>query len=107
MAHRNRGRRPGSSATRPGQTPTPAEIRAAREAIVVDGAPLSQTRAAALVYCGLRTWQQWEAGERRMHPAFWDLWTRKASDMLTMADYVAEETRWRWAGTGTGPRMAP
>jgi putative transcriptional regulator len=53
--------------------PSPATIRAAREA-----AGLSQTDAAALIHCGLRAWQEWEAGARRMHPAFWELWLMKA-----------------------------
>ena len=46
----------------------PAAIIAAREE-----AGLTQTAAADLIYSGLRTWQQWEAGDRRMHPALWDL----------------------------------
>ncbi len=52
--------------------PTAAEIRASREA-----AGLSQTDAAALVYSGLRTWQHWESGDRRMHPAIWELFVIK------------------------------
>lgn len=48
--------------------PSPAEIRAAREA-----AGLTQSQAAALVHSGLRSWQQWESGGRKMHPAFWEL----------------------------------
>ena len=48
--------------------PTPAEIRAARKA-----AGLSQTAAGALVCVACRTWQQWEAGDRKMHPGFWRL----------------------------------
>lgn len=54
--------------------PTPAEVRAAREA-----AGLSQTSAAALIYCTLRGWQEWEAGNRRMHPAFWELFRLKVA----------------------------
>ena len=52
--------------------PGPTEVKAAREA-----AGLSQTAAAALVYSGLRTWQQWEAGDRRMHPGLWELFRLK------------------------------
>ena len=52
--------------------PSPAEVRAAREA-----AGLSQTAAAALIYCTLRGWQEWEAGNRRMHPALWELFRIK------------------------------
>jgi DNA-binding transcriptional regulator YiaG len=63
-AHPNRGRGRGN----PARNPTPAEIRAAREA-----AGLTQTEAARLIYCTLRGWQGWEDGSRRMHPAMWDL----------------------------------
>ncbi len=54
--------------------PDLAEIRAAREA-----AGLSQSSAAALVYSGLRTWQQWEVGDRRMHPGLWELFRLKTA----------------------------
>ncbi len=66
-SHPNRSRERG-----PGANPTPAEVRAAREA-----AGLSQTAAGALVYSSLRAWQAWELGERRMHPAIWELWRIK------------------------------
>lgn len=52
--------------------PTPEAIRAARKA-----AGLTQTQAAALIYCTLRGWQDWEAGKRAMHPAFFELFRRK------------------------------
>lgn len=54
--------------------PTPEEIRVARAA-----AKLTQTQAAALIYCTLRGWQDWEAGKRQMHPAFFELFLLKAS----------------------------
>ncbi len=69
-SHPNRARRSDA----PGRTPKPAEIRAAREA-----AGLTQTEAAALVYCTLSAWQRWEQDERRMHPATWELWRIKAA----------------------------
>ena len=50
----------------------PEEIRAAR-----DAAGLSQTAAAELVHSKLRTWQQWEAGDRKMHPGLWELFRLK------------------------------
>lgn len=65
-AHPNRGPKGPSS------TPTPAEIRAAREA-----AGLTQTQAAQLVHGTLRAWQEWEAGNRRMHPGLWELFRLK------------------------------
>jgi DNA (cytosine-5)-methyltransferase 1 len=56
----------------PSANPAPEAIRAAREA-----AGLSQSAAAALVHTNLRTWQKWEGAERRMHPAFWELFRSK------------------------------
>lgn len=53
-------------------SPTPDAIRAARAA-----AGLTQTQAAALIYCTLRGWQDWEAGKRAMHPAFFELFLLK------------------------------
>lgn len=53
--------------------PAPATIRAARAA-----AGLTQSAAAALLHTTCRTWQQWEAGDRKMHPAFWELFGLKA-----------------------------
>ena len=38
---------------------------------------LTQTEASELIWCSLRAWQQWEAGDRRMHAAFWELFTTK------------------------------
>jgi DNA-binding transcriptional regulator YiaG len=63
---------PNRTRINPVGTPTPAEIRAAREAL-----GLTQTDAAALVHTTCRVWQQWEAGDRRMHPAFFELFIRK------------------------------
>ena len=48
--------------------PTPEAIRAARAA-----ANLTQSQAATEVCVGIRNWQQWEAGERGMHPGLWKL----------------------------------
>jgi DNA-binding transcriptional regulator YiaG len=53
-------------------SPTPDAVRRARE-----DAELTQTAAAALVYCTLRGWQDWESGARRMHPAMWELFEFK------------------------------
>jgi DNA-binding transcriptional regulator YiaG len=56
--------------------PTPAEVRAAREA-----AGLTQTAAATLVHVDLRSWQRWESGERTMSPAHWELFGIKAKGL--------------------------
>ncbi len=56
-----------------GSNPTPEQIKALRGQL-----GLSQSQAAALIHATLRVWQAWEAGERRMHPAFWELFRIKA-----------------------------
>lgn len=58
--------------TKPGEQPSPDEIRAAREY-----AGLTQTQAGDLVWSALRTWQSWESGERGMHPAIWWAWLQR------------------------------
>ena len=58
----------------PSRNPAPSEIKAAREA-----AGLSATEAAALLHTSYRAWKQWEDGDRRMHPAFWELFLLKAA----------------------------
>ncbi|MBP9032747.1 MAG: helix-turn-helix domain-containing protein [Pseudomonadales bacterium] len=68
---------PNRSAGHPARNPSPAEIRAAREA-----AGLTQAQAAELVHASARNWQQWEQQEganvRRMHPGLWELFRLKA-----------------------------
>ena len=66
--HPNRSR-----ASSVAENPTPQQIHAARVA-----AELSQTAAGGLVHTTCRVWQQWEAGDRRMHPAFWELFKIKS-----------------------------
>lgn len=67
-AHPNRSKK----AAGQGKNPTPAEIRAAREA-----AGLTQDAARHLVYASLRAWEEWEAGRQRMHPGLWELFCIK------------------------------
>ena len=67
-AHPNRSRR----SQGPAANPSPEQIRAARETL-----GLTQTEAGALIYVGLRAWQQYEAGDRRLHPGLWELWRIK------------------------------
>ena len=54
---------------RGGTAPPPELLRKLR-----DGALLTQTQAAALVYAKLKTWQAWEHGTRRMPAATMELW---------------------------------
>lgn len=56
-----------------GGCPDAEQIKAAR-----CQAGLSQTQAADLVHAKLRTWQQWEAGDRAMHPGLWELFQLKS-----------------------------
>ena len=76
MNHPNRSR------SNPAANPTPEQVKADRQA-----AGLTQSQAAALIHVNLRTWQQWEGGERRMHPAFWQLYLIK-SKQLTLAQVL-------------------
>jgi DNA-binding transcriptional regulator YiaG len=63
VSHPNRSRRRTLAAN-----PSPEQIKSARLA-----AGLTQTQAARLVHGTCRMWQYWEAGQRRMHPAIWQL----------------------------------
>lgn len=56
--------------------PTPAEVKAAREAIQIEfniGITAAQDWCAAALHTQRRPFQHWELGERKMHPAFWEL----------------------------------
>lgn len=61
-AHGGRGR----------TAPDPSEIRAAREAV-----GHTQGDAADRVHAATRTWRMWEAGDRRMPLASWELYCLK------------------------------
>ncbi len=69
--HPNRGAAPTAAAN-----PSPESILQAREA-----AGLSQSEAGALIYSGLRSWQHWEWGTRRMHPGLFELFLKKTGQM--------------------------
>jgi DNA-binding transcriptional regulator YiaG len=69
--HPNRSR-----AKSPASNPNPDQILGCR---INSG--LTQSNAAATIYCSLRTWQQWEAGDRRMHPAFFELFLKKTGQI--------------------------
>lgn len=60
--------------------PTKKQIKDAREKIQADiGITEAQRYCAGLIYKGLRTWQQWETGARKMDPAFWELFCIKTN----------------------------
>ena len=53
-------------------SPTPSDLKAFRL-----GAGLTQTEAGAIVGAALRTWQSWEAGDRKIPSAKWELFFLK------------------------------
>ncbi len=68
--------------------PSPAEIRAGREA-----AGLSQTAAAELIHSKLRTWQDWESGKASMHPGLWALFSIRSADAAPVGDATPAKIR--------------
>lgn len=57
-------------------TPTTEQIIALREKIQAYkklGITAAQDYCAEMLFTSRRAWQQWERGERKMHPAFWRL----------------------------------
>lgn len=69
--HPNRSR--AASAAR---NPAPAEVVALRESVQMClgcGITAAQDWCAEKLFTSRRAFQQWEVGDRRMHPAFWDL----------------------------------
>lgn len=67
------------------KAPPPAvDVRAAREAVQARlgcGITAAQDWCAETLHTSRRAFQQWETGERRMHPAFFDLLSIKASTL--------------------------
>lgn len=70
----NLSNHPNRSGTNVAANPSPKQIKVLRNSL-----NLSQTEAADILYCTLRGWQEWEAGNRRMHPAFWELFNIKSN----------------------------
>jgi putative transcriptional regulator len=82
MTHNNRSKRNRSLSA----NPTPAEVKAARE---MTG--LSQREAGRLIFRSLRTWQNWEFGERAMPPDSFALFLL-LTNQLTLKDARAAAT---------------
>lgn len=64
-----------ASNNKPGK-PETSDVVALRESVQVlrdCGITDAQGLCADWLMTGLRSWQQWERGERAMHPAFWEL----------------------------------
>lgn len=56
--------------------PTPEQIKQARWAVQANqsiGITAAQDWCASALHTSRRSFQQWEAGDRTMHPAFWEL----------------------------------
>lgn len=87
--HPNRSR-----AKIPASNPHPDEIFGMRM-----NATLTQSQAADIVYSALRTWQQWEAGDRRMHPGLWELFLIKTGQikpgLVSQAGFSCSSSRHR------------
>ena len=62
--------------------PTPAQIAAAREA-----AQLTQQQAGELVHTDNRTWRRWEAGDRAINLASWELFLLKTKQIPPVAEF--------------------
>lgn len=56
--------------------PNCAEILAQRKM-----SKLTQDQAAKILQVSRRNWQQWELGERKMHPGLWELFCIKIGKM--------------------------
>lgn len=66
-------------------TPTGAEIWRAREA-----AGMTVEQAAAVVLHEPRQWEQWEGGDRRMHPVIWSAFLQRAGAPLPRVEHPVE-----------------
>lgn len=88
---------PHRSAGHPARNPSPAEVRAAREA-----AGLTQTEAAAVIHSTLRTWQDWEAGKARMHPGLWELFGLKVARLAMLGALDPADRQMRHHAQQTG-----
>lgn len=60
--------------------PTPMQIRLSRKKL-----HLTQKQAAEIVFAGsYRTWQEWEAGRRKMPAGIWRLWKMHIGEMADL-----------------------
>lgn len=55
------------------------ELRKSLQSRLDVGITDAQDKCAEMVHTSRRSWQQWERGERKMHPAFWELVTIKSN----------------------------
>lgn len=62
------------------QPPTAGQVTAVRQA-----AGLTQAKSAHLIHVAIRTWKQYEAGDRTPHVALWELFLLKSGQHPTLA----------------------
>lgn len=62
------------------QPPTAEQVSATRQA-----AGLTQAKSANLIHVAIRTWKQYEAGDRTPHVALWELYLLKSGQHPTLA----------------------
>lgn len=58
------------------ESPAPKDVKALRERVQsAQGMNITEAQdyCAGKLWTSRRAWQQWEAGDRGMHPAFWEL----------------------------------
>jgi len=75
---------PGSRINTPAGNPRPESVRMLRERVqAARGLDITraQDQCAEALHTSRRAWQQWERGDRRMHPAFWELACDKAAEI--------------------------
>ena len=56
--------------------PQPIQVRELRESVQSRrdiGITAAQHLCADMLHTSQRSWRQWETGDRKMHPAFWEL----------------------------------
>ena len=63
---------------RQANTPEPGEVRTIRLSL-----GLSRPQAAAMVHATTHGWEDWEDGDRPMHPATWELFRLKVRALMT------------------------
>lgn len=66
-------------------SPEPAQVVEQRELVqtgYVLGITAAQDWCAASLHTSRRAFQQWEVGDRAMHPAFWELLRLKTAHLL-------------------------
>jgi putative transcriptional regulator len=56
--------------------PAPAQVKEARAQT-----GLTQTDAGRTIHAALRTWQEWEAGDSKMHPGLFELFLLKTGQI--------------------------